>query len=113
MSRLLNESWLEGLPDNIVENMEALNNYVVQRICERIRKIGDIGAADAHRLKTAIEYAGADFKAIEKEIARIMGMNQQEVENGQHDDDHQNGSHSAATGGGAGSRRICDFKHGT
>lgn len=80
MSRLLNESWLEGLPDNIVENMEALNNYVVQRICERIRKIGDIGAADAHRLKTAIEYAGADFKAIEKEIARIMGMNQQEVE---------------------------------
>ena len=80
MSRLLNESWLEGLPDNIVSNLEALNNYVVQRICERIRKIGDIGAADAHRLKTAIEYAGADFKAIEKEIARIMGMNQQEVE---------------------------------
>ena len=80
MSRLLNESWLEGLPDNIVSNLEALNNYVVQRICERIKKIGDIGAADANRLKTAIEYAGADLKAIEKEVARIMGMNQQEVE---------------------------------
>ena len=76
----MNESWLEGLPDNIVENLESLNNYVVQRICERIRKIGDIGAADAHRLKTAIEYAGADLKAIEKEMARIMGMNQREVE---------------------------------
>ena len=76
----MNESWLEGLPDNIVENLESLNNYVVQRICERIRKIGDIGAADAHRLKTAIEYAGADLKAIEKEVARIMGVNQQEVE---------------------------------
>ena len=80
MSRLLNESWLEGLPDNIVSNLEALNNYVVQRICERIKKIGDIGAADANRLKTAIEYAGADLKAIEKEVARIMGTNQQEVE---------------------------------
>lgn len=80
MSRLLNERWIEGLPDNIVSNMEALNNYVVQRICERIRKIGDIGSADAHRLKTAIEYAGADLDAIEKEVARIMGINQREVE---------------------------------
>lgn len=43
----MNESWLEGLPDNIVENLESLNNYVVQRICERIRKIGDIVAAGA------------------------------------------------------------------
>lgn len=80
MSRLLNESWIEGLPDNIVDNLETLNDYVVQRICERIRKIGDIGTADAYRLKTAIEYAGADIKAIEKEVARIMGTNQQEIE---------------------------------
>lgn len=80
MSRLLNESWIERLPDNIVDNLETLNNYVVQRICERIRKIGDIGTADAYRLKTAIEYAGADIKAIEKEVARIMGTNQQEIE---------------------------------
>ena len=80
MSRLLNESWIEGLPDNIVDNLETLNNYVVQRICERIRKIGDIGTADAYRLKTAIEDAGADIKAIEKEVARIMGANQQEIE---------------------------------
>lgn len=80
MSRLLNESWIEGLPDGIVGNLESLNNYVVQRICERIRKIGDIGTADAQRLKTAIEYAGADLEAIEKEVARIMGMNQREVE---------------------------------
>ena len=80
MSRLLNESWIEGLPDNIVDNLETLNNYVVQRICERIWKIGDIGTADAYRLKTAIEYAGADIKAIEKEVARIMGTNQQEIE---------------------------------
>ena len=28
----MNESWLEGLPDNIVENLESLNNYVVQRM---------------------------------------------------------------------------------
>lgn len=80
MNRLLNEAWIEGLPDNIVENLEALNRYVVQRICERIKEIGDIGASDSHRLKSAIEYAGADLGAIEKEISRIMNMNRREVQ---------------------------------
>lgn len=80
MSRLLNESWIEGLPDNIVDNLEALNRYVVLRLCERIKEIGDIGTSDSHRLMSVIEYAGADLDAIEKEIARIMAMNQKEVQ---------------------------------
>lgn len=80
MNRLLNESWIEGLPDNIVENLEELNRYVVQRICERIKEIGDIGTSDSLRLKSAIEYAGADLDAIEREISRIMKMNQAEVQ---------------------------------
>lgn len=80
MNRLLNESWIEELPDNIVENLEALNRYVITRICERIREIGDIGASDAQRLKSVIEYAGADLDAIEKEIARVMRRNREEVQ---------------------------------
>lgn len=80
MNRLLNESWIEGLPDNIVENLEELNRYVVRRICERIKEIGDIGTSDAHRLKSVIEYAGADLGSIEREISRIMEMNRQEVQ---------------------------------
>lgn len=80
MSRLLNESWIEGLPDNIVDNLEDLNRYVVRRICERIKEIGDIGTSDSHRLMSVIEYAGADMDAIEKEISRVMGMNRKEVQ---------------------------------
>lgn len=80
MSRLLNENWLQGLPDNIVENLEDLNRYVVQRICERIQEIGDIGTSDSHRLMSAIQYAAGDLGAIEKEIARIMQMNRSEVQ---------------------------------
>lgn len=76
----MNESWIEGLPDNIVDNLEALNRYVVLRLCERIKEIGDIGTSDSHRLMSVIEYAGADLDAIEKEIARIMDMNQKEVQ---------------------------------
>lgn len=80
MNRMLNESWIEGLPDNIVENLEALNRYVVRRICERIKEIGDIGTSDSHRLMNVIQYAGADLDAIEKEVARIMKLNQEEVQ---------------------------------
>ena len=77
MSRLLRESWVESLPDNVVKNLESLNDYVVQRICQTI---GKIGASDAHRLKSAIEYAGADLDAIQKELSRIMGLNESEIE---------------------------------
>lgn len=80
MSRLMNESYLSSLPDPIAENMQALNAYVVNRLCERIGKIGKVSPSDAHRLKSAIEYAGADLQAIQKELARTMGMNEKDLE---------------------------------
>lgn len=80
MSRLLSESYLSSLPDPIAENMQALNDYVVKRLCERIGKIGKVSPSDAHRLKSAIEYAGADLQAIQKELARIMRLNEKDLE---------------------------------
>ena len=80
MSRLLSETYLNSLPDPIAKNMEALNQYVVERICKRIKEVGSISASDAHRLKSAIEYAGADLQAIQKELERITGLNANELE---------------------------------
>lgn len=80
MSRLLSESYLSSLPDPIAKNMQALNDYVVKRLCERIGKIGKVSPSDAHRLKSAIEYAGADLPAIQKELARTMGLNEKDFE---------------------------------
>lgn len=80
MSRLLSESYLSSLPDPIAENMQALNDYVVKRLCERIGKIGKVSPSDAHRLKSAIEYAGTDLQAIQKELARTMGLNEKDLE---------------------------------
>lgn len=80
MSRLLSESYLSSLPDPIAKNMQALNTYVVKRLCERIGKIGKVSPSDAHRLKSAIEYAGADLPAIQKELARTMGLNEKDLE---------------------------------
>ena len=80
MNRLLNESYLNSLPDPIAKNMEALNQYVVERICKRIEKIGKLTVQDAAKLYSAIEFAGADLQAIQKELERITGLNAKALE---------------------------------
>ena len=80
MTRLLSETYLNSLPDPIAKNMEALNQYVVERICKRIEKIGKLTVQDASKLYSAIEFAGADLQAIQKELERITGMNAKALE---------------------------------
>lgn len=80
MSRLLSESYLNSLPDPIAKNMEALNQYVVERICKRIQKIGKLTVQDAAKLYSAIEFAGADLQAIQNELERITGLNAKELD---------------------------------
>lgn len=80
MSRLLSENYLNSLPDPIAKNMEALNQYVVERICKRIEKIGKLTVQDAEKLYSAIEFAGADLQAIQKELERITGLNAKALE---------------------------------
>ncbi len=80
MSKLLSEEWLTALPEPIVAHFEALNDYVVKRICKRIKTIGELSTADLDQLKTAVEYAGADMKAIEKEIKKTAGMVDTEID---------------------------------
>ena len=80
MTRLLSETYLNSLPDPIAKNMEALNQYVVERICKRIQKIGKLTVQDASKLYSAIEFAGADLQAIQKELERITGLNAKALE---------------------------------
>ena len=80
MSRILKESYINSLSDPIAANMEALNRYVVNRICKRLAQIGRLSASDAQAIKSAVEYAGADINAIQKELSRVMGMNEKAVE---------------------------------
>ena len=80
MSRILNDEDISSLPDPISDNMTALQKYVVERICKRLKSIGRLSASDAQAPKSAVEYAGADMRAIQKELSRIMGLNEKAVE---------------------------------
>lgn len=77
MSRLLSESYLNSLPDPIAKNMEALNQYVVERICKRIQKIGAMSAPNPEMVN---QYANADIRDIEKELEKSNESSQEEAE---------------------------------
>lgn len=77
MSRLLSETYLNSLPDPIAKNMEALNQYVVERICKRIQKIGEMSEPNPEMVN---QYADADIRAIEKELEKSNESSQEEIE---------------------------------
>ena len=82
MNNLFDENYLEDLPQNISENLNYLNNYVIQVICKRLNKIGQIKSSyDIAQLKNAIEYTSVDLKVIESEIAKITNKNIEEIQN--------------------------------
>ena len=77
MSRLLSESYLNSLPDPIAKNMEALNQYVVERICKRIQKIGEMSEPNPEMVN---QYADSDMRAIEKELEKSNESSREEAE---------------------------------
>ena len=77
MTRLLSESYLNSLPDPIAKNMEALNQYVVERICKRLQKIGEMIAPNPEMVN---QYADADIRAIEKELEKSNESSREEAE---------------------------------
>ena len=82
MKNLFDENYLEDLPQNISENLNYLNSYIIQVICKRLNEIGQIKSSyDIAQLKNAIEYASVDLKTIEEEIVKITNKNIEEIQN--------------------------------
>lgn len=81
MSNLFDENFFEDLPQNIVDNLEYLNNYVISTICKRLYEIGQLKSSyDISQLKSALEYSIVDLKIIEKEVAKTTNKNIKEIE---------------------------------
>lgn len=81
LSKLFEENYIEGLPENIVENLNYINNFVIEIICKRLYEIGKLESSyDIAQLKNALEYAGIDLKIIEEKIAEITQKNIEEID---------------------------------
>lgn len=79
MSKILNEKWVNALPNEAVSIAEDINIEIAKVIAERIKKIGQLSPTDVKKLTNAIEYLGADFGKITKLIAKYSGKGQQAV----------------------------------
>lgn len=79
MSKILNEKWVNALPNEAVGVAEDINIEIAKVIAERIKKIGQLSPSDVKKLTNAIEYLGADFGKITKLIAKYSGKGQQAV----------------------------------
>lgn len=79
MNRLLDENWLESLPDTVADNMEKQNAEIIEVICKRIKYFGDLRPTEVKKLTNSIAFAGADFKEIEEIIKKYTGLNSKEI----------------------------------
>lgn len=80
MYKLLNEKWLESLPEPVVENLQQQNAEVIKIICDRIKYFGNLRPTEINKLTNSVAFAGADLKKIEKLIMRYVKLNRAEVQ---------------------------------
>ena len=79
MNKLLNEDWIDSLPNDTVEHFESINKKIIEVICNRIKTIGSMSATDIHKLTNAVEFLGADMQEIEKTIAKETGKSRKTI----------------------------------
>ena len=72
------EEQLRSLPDPIQELYRRLERDSVDRICNRINKIGKLSASDMYELKRLSEIGG-DVDAIKSDIADTLKLSEQAV----------------------------------
>lgn len=62
----------------IIDRQEALNSYVIKIISQRVKEIGRLLPSDVYKLERLLK-SGGDVRKINKEIARITGLNEKEI----------------------------------
>ena len=75
---MVTDAELEKYIQPILERQYQINNYVIGVIAKRIKEIGTVLPSDLHKLD-AIYKSGADVRIINAEIARLTGLQVQDI----------------------------------
>lgn len=75
---MLSENAIDKLMQPIIDRQEAINSYVVETIAKRVKEIGHLLPSDVYKLERLLK-TGSDVKKINKEIARLTGMNEKDI----------------------------------
>ena len=69
---MLSEDAIENLVQPIIDRQEQINVYVINKIANRLRDVGNLRPSDINKMKI-LANMGADVQEINKEMARISG----------------------------------------
>lgn len=75
---MLSEEYIEKLMQPIIDRQEAINNWVIQKIATRVRKIVALSPSDVYKL-TRLRALGADVKQINKALAEATKLNERDI----------------------------------
>lgn len=75
---MVSESEIERYIQPILERQYEINNFVIGKIAHRIKEIGEMKPSDLHKLSNLYQM-GADAQAINAEIAKLTGLNVQDI----------------------------------
>ena len=75
---MLSEEYIENLIHPLIERQEAINTYVITQIAKRIKEIGELKSSDVYKLERLFK-TGDDVRKINKELARLTGLQEDEI----------------------------------
>lgn len=75
---MLSDDALDKLMQPIIDRQEAINNFVLEVIANRVKQIGTLLPSDVYKLITLYE-RGADVKKINAELAWLTGLQIQDI----------------------------------
>lgn len=77
---MLTEIVIEELIQAFIDRQEAINNYVINKIAQRVKEIGNLKYTDVYQLERIFK-SGKDVKDINAEVARLTGLNEEQIKN--------------------------------
>ena len=76
---MLSDDALLNLIQPIIDRQQNINTYVIRKIAERIKEIGEVKPSDVDKL-ISLRNAGADAQKIIKEIARLTALQVKDIQ---------------------------------
>ena len=76
---MLSDADIEKLLARVINRQEKLNTYIIQKIAERVREIGNLLPSEVHTLEQILK-SGTDIKEIEDKIAELTKLNVHDIE---------------------------------
>ena len=70
---MLNDDEVNSLVDTLVNRQKAINEYILRKLANRIKAIGELNPSDLTQLNTLYEN-GADIKDINKRLAELSRL---------------------------------------